>query len=160
MQGTFGTNAEWRGVGLNVYFRYRFGGDSYNSTLVNRIEMADLNYNVDRRVLTDRWARPGDKTFFKGAVVYRITPDGAVFTSNPQVTYATTRFIEKDNLLSLETLSIYYRFSEALNKKLHISNSKVSFYMTDVAWWSSIKRERGLDYPFSRSFQLQLQFTF
>ncbi len=49
-----------------LHFFYEWGGQEYNQTLVNNVENADLvNKNVDLRVLTDRWKKPGDIAQFK-----------------------------------------------------------------------------------------------
>ncbi|WP_177192387.1 SusC/RagA family TonB-linked outer membrane protein [Chitinophaga arvensicola] len=153
LEGTFGTNFEKRGIGVNLYFRYRVGGDAYNQTLIDRVESADMKLNVDRRVFEQRWKKPGDVTFFKGIV----DANGYTITST---TYATSRFVQKDNWLSLENASVYYRLSDAQNRQIHLHDTKITFFTSQLFWWSSIKRERGLAYPFSRSFTLQLQTTF
>jgi TonB-linked SusC/RagA family outer membrane protein len=153
LEGTFGSNFELKGIGVNVYFRYRVGGDAYNQTLVDRVENADLKMNVDRRVYEQRWKKPGDITFYKGVV----DNEGYTITS---ATYATSRFVQKDNWLSLESASVYYRLSTELNRKLRLQDTKITVYSGQLFYLSSIKRERGLDYPFSRSFTLQVQTTF
>lgn len=153
LEGTFGTNFELSGIGVNFYFRYRVGGDAYNQTLVDRVENADIKFNVDRRVYEERWKKPGDITFYKGVV----DNEGYTITSN---TYATSRFVQKDNWLSLESASVYYRFSNEFNKKMHLQDTKVTMYSGQLFYLSSIRRERGLNYPFSRSFTLQVQTTF
>lgn len=153
LQGTFGTNLEIRGIGLNLFFEYRIGGDAYNETLASRVENADITKNVDRRVYDDRWRHPGDHTFFKGIV----TVDGVTVTST---TFNTSRFVQKDNWLSLRNASVYYRFTDKLNKTLRLNDTKVTLFAGQLFWLSSIKQERGLDYPFSRSYTLQLNTTF
>lgn len=154
LEGTFGTNMELNGIGLNVYFRFKYGGQAYNQTLVERVEnVAAAYYNVDRRVYEDRWKQPGDVTFFKGLIDF----DGYAIS---EPTYTTSRFVQDDDLLALENLSIYYRFSNALNKKLRLQNTRVSLFTSDVFRVSSIKRERGLDYPFAKTFSIQLQTSF
>lgn len=153
VEGTMGTNFEWRGIGMNVYFRFRYGAQAYNQTLIDRVENIDVaNNNVDRRVAEGRWMKPGDHSFFKGIT----TPDG---TANG-LTFASSRFVQNDNLFSCESLSLYYRLTDRLNKKMYVQNTRISFYMRNLFRISSIKRERGIDYPFSQSFTLQLQTTF
>ena len=40
---------------------YEFGGEAYNQTLVDKVENANIyENNVDKRVLTERWQKPGD----------------------------------------------------------------------------------------------------
>ena len=59
-QGSFGLNASYKNFSLFASFMYEFGGQEYNSTLVSKVENADIQYsNVDKRVLTDRWQKPG-----------------------------------------------------------------------------------------------------
>jgi len=155
LQGTFGTNLELNGIGFNVYLRFNFGGDTYNQTLIDRVENVNVNYyNVDRRVFTDRWQKPGDVAFFKGILDNTGTP-----LNNPR-TFASSRFVQKNNFIAGESASVYYRFSDKLNKSMGLQNTKVTLFSSDIFRVASIKRERGLDYPFSRSFTLQLQTSF
>ena len=125
----------------------------YNSTLVSKVENADLRYNADRRVLYERWTQPGDVAQYK-----RLTnsADG----SNTQ---QTSRFVMNENLFQFSSLSISYRMEKnayPFLQKLHISSMKWSFNMEDIFYLSSIKRERGTDYPFSRQFALSLNLVF
>lgn len=151
--GTFGTNLEIRGIGLNLFFEYRLGGQAYNQTLINKVENADIRRNVDRRVYEDRWREPGDQTFFKGIV----SVEGYTVTGN---TYNTSRFVQNDNWLSLRNASVYYRFPKSLNNRFGLKDTKISLFSSQLFWLSTIRQERGLDYPFSRSFTFQLQTTF
>ena len=53
VQGTFGINVAWRGIYLNAGFKYAYGGQAYNNTLVSKVENANIEKeNVDRRVST------------------------------------------------------------------------------------------------------------
>lgn len=97
--------------------------------------------------------KQGDLSFYKGL----LDPDGYAIT---EPTYATSRFVQKDDLVSLESISLYYRFNDSVTKKWGLSNTKVSLYSNDVFRLSTIRRERGLDYPFARSFTLQVSTSF
>ncbi len=154
LEGTFGTNFEYNGIGLNAFFRFKMGGQSYNQTLVDRVENVNVRlYNVDRRVSEERWLNQGDHTFYKGL----IDADGY---GNTTPTYATSRFVQNDNLLSLESISLFYRFNDEISKKWGMRNTKITAFSNDVFRFSSIRRERGLDYPFSRSFTFQISTSF
>lgn len=153
LEGSISSNLEVKGIGMNVYLRFRIGGQAYNQTLIDRVENVNVVAgNVDRRVLEERWMKPGDVTFFKGIV-------NAGGVSNTQ-TLSSSRFVQNDNLLNLESLSLYYRFSDKWNKKMHLNNTKVSFFTANMFTLSSIKRERGLNYPFSQTYSIQLQTSF
>ena len=146
-QGNFGFNAEYKGISLNCAFSYKLGGDYYNQTLVDRVENVDIQYNVDRRVFTGTWKESGDVTFFKK------------ITDTPTTTRPTDRFVERQNELSLASLNLSYDFRH-LNITKYVERLKLSFYMTDVFRVSSVKTERGLEYPFARTYSLGLQATF
>lgn len=60
-KGSFGINVGWKGITLNAYFNYQWGGQSYNSTLADKVENAQIStQNVDKRVLSARWKNAGD----------------------------------------------------------------------------------------------------
>lgn len=64
--GAFGVNISYKQWSLFASFLYEWGGQQYNQTLVDRVENANIEYgNVDLRVLTDRWQKPGDVAQFK-----------------------------------------------------------------------------------------------
>ena len=158
VQGNFGINTEYKGIGLSVVFRYMYGAKMYNQTLVDRVENADLHYNVDRRVFSGRWQKAGDRVPFKSL--------GKVWVSEEQVwkderTRPTSRFVQDRNELDLSSVTLSYDFYRyAFLKKAGMERLKFSFYMNDVYKWSSIKVERGLSYPFARNFNFSLQATF
>lgn len=65
-QGAFGLNVQYKSFSLFTSFLYEFGGQAYNSTLVEKVENVDIyNMNADKRVLTERWQKPGDVTRLK-----------------------------------------------------------------------------------------------
>lgn len=65
-QGSFGYTLSYKQLSMFASFLYTFGGDAYNNTLVSYVENADIkNDNVDKRVLLDRWQKPGDITTMK-----------------------------------------------------------------------------------------------
>ncbi|MBB4042588.1 TonB-linked SusC/RagA family outer membrane protein [Bacteroides reticulotermitis] len=147
--GNFGFSGEYKGIGLSCSFRYLLGGDYYNQTLVNRVENVNIANNVDRRVLHDTWQNIGDVATFK-----RIT-------SRPNETHPTTRFIEKNNELQFASLSCYYDFkNQPWLKQAFMERLRVSFYMNDLFRISTVKTERGLDYPYARNFSFSLSATF
>lgn len=153
LEGTFGTNFQWRGFQLNMIFRYSLGGQIYNQTLVDKVQDADLRGNVDRRVFEERWQKPGDKVMF--------TKFGPGINANAtSLTKPTSRFIEDNNYLELSTLNLSYEFGMPWMKKVGLKRLKVLFYMNDVFRASTVKQERGIDYPFARNFSVGLQARF
>ncbi|GAE85151.1 hypothetical protein [Bacteroides reticulotermitis] len=153
IQGTFGTNFSWKGFQLNMIFRYSCGGYIYNQTLVDKVQDADLRYNVDRRVFLDRWQKPGDEVMF--------AKFGDGFGANVgHSTKPTSRFIEKNNYLDLATLNIAYDINMPWMKRIGLKRLKATFYMNDVFHISTVKQERGISYPYARNFSVGLQARF
>lgn len=146
-RGNIGFTAEHKGFGLSVTCRFLGGGEYYNSTLVNRVENIDVSKNVDRRVLVGRWKEQGQITEFK-----RLGMN--------EVTRATSRFVQKRNEFDIGSISAYYDIESEKLRQYKIQRLKLSFYMNDVAKFSSIKIERGLQYPFARTMSFALNVTF
>ena len=148
MNGTLSSNLLLYGFTLDVYFTYTCGGQQYNQTLQTKIENANLENNVDKRVFTDRWQEIGDVSGFKSLKKYDVP------------TNATSRFVQDDNTLTLQSLSIGYELPSDVIKKIHFSRVKFAFNMNDVFRVSSIKQERGLSYPFARSYSFSVNVGF
>lgn len=148
-QGSFGYTLSYKQLSMFASFLYTFGGDAYNNTLVSYVENADIkNDNVDKRVLLDRWQKPGDITTMKDIRDRNVT------------TGASSRFVQKNNTLQWSSLTMSYNFRPEQLKKLHLSGLRLSFTMNDLFYWSTIRQERGLDYPYSRSFNLTTNIIF
>ena len=146
--GNFGLNGEINGWGWNVTMNYRWGGQLYNQTLVDKVENAQMQYNTDRRVLTDRWQKAGDVALYKAI-------------TDLSTTYPTSRFVQDYTLFTLSSLTLYYDFRNCpFVKHSFLERLKVSAYTNDLFVISSVKTERGTDYPFARTFSLSAQVTF
>ncbi|MFY0254636.1 SusC/RagA family TonB-linked outer membrane protein [Chitinophaga sp. 30R24] len=147
LEGYFGGNVIYKSFMLEVSFYTKFGGDYYNQTLLDRVENADPRYNVDARVLSDRWRNPGDITFYKNI-------------ADQSITRASSRFVQKENRLEFKSVYFSYDAPESLYKRLKMQSLRFSLNMNDIGYWSTIEAERGIDYPFARSFTFSLQTRF
>ena len=151
IEGTFGTSAYWKGFSMNLIFSYRYGGQAFRQTLFDKVENiseSDLMYNQDKRAYYDRWQKPGDNAKFK-----RI--------DDLSDSHMTSRFIEDENTLKLTTLSFGYENQTApWLKTIGASSFNVRLSMNDLFYLSTIKEERGLDYPFQRSVMMSLGLSF
>jgi hypothetical protein len=135
---------------LNLSFAYHWGGQVYNQTLLDKVEVTNVYIganNVDRRVLSARWSQPGDVTFFK--------------KHSNETTRATSRFVMDDNVFQLQTASLQYRITNAnFLEKMCMTSMTFSIHANDLFYLSSVKRERGTSYPFSRSIGASVQVSF
>ena len=150
-QGYINSSFTYKGFGADVSFSYRFGGQVYNQTLIDKVENLNINQNGDARVLTMRWLNPGDRVAYKQ------------LSSVSENTKASSRFIMDENLFQMSALSFYYRMDNTNTRsieKLGLSSAKVALNMQDLFYLSSVKRERGLNYPYSRQFTVSLNLAF
>jgi TonB-linked SusC/RagA family outer membrane protein len=143
LYGFFGTNATYKNFQLYLSLYTHTGGVLYNTTLVERVENADPRFNVDQRVLDDRWKNPGDEAFYKD-----------IADVNP--TRVSSRFVQPNKVLELKTLQLSYDAPSKVYSKLRMQQLRFSLTMNDAWRWSAIKMERGIDYPFERSFTFSL----
>lgn len=153
MEGNINSLFSYKGWGVNFSFHYKFGGQTYNTTLIQKVENADLRYNADRRVMEDRWKKPGD------VVKYKALTNSA----GGSETKASSRFVMDENVLQFSSLTLTYRMDKTnteFMKKSIFSSITMNLGMEDVFRLSSVKQERGLDYPFARQFSFSLNVGF
>lgn len=150
-RGSFGFNMRWKQFTLYSTFMYKLGGQRYNSTLINKVENAPLTgKNVDRRVLTGRWQKPGDCTPYG-----RLQTKGVVAVTRP-----TSRFVQDYNELTFNSLTVGYDFDAEWLKKARIGLLRVELSSNNLFNVSTVLFERGLDYPFSRSVAASVKLSF
>lgn len=137
----------YKGFSLNANFGYSLGATVYNSTLASRVEGTKKEQNADRRVLESRWKQAGDVTRYRDIAS----------TESP---YQTSRFIQKEYYFTLRSLSLAYETEATWVKKLHMRRARVELLANDLFYLSTVKRERGLDYPFARSVEMSLRLSF
>ncbi|WP_303011831.1 SusC/RagA family TonB-linked outer membrane protein [uncultured Bacteroides sp.] len=148
-QGTFGLNLRWKNFTLFSTFMYEFGGQRYNSTLVSKVENARISSeNVDRRVLTGRWQQIGDRT-----------PYAKLQTDMVATTRPTSRFIQDYNVLTFNSLTIGYDVNTEWLKKYRLGMLRFELSGNDLFRASTVRAERGLDYPYSRTFSLSVKMS-
>ena len=150
VEGVIGSSLNWKGFSVSLNFRYQMGADVFNEALYNKVENIsknDLNKNQDRRALYERWQEVGDIVHFKDIASAETTP-------------MSSRFVQEENVLTLESIYVGYEFYDGWIKKLGLSSLKIQASMRDVFRASTIRSERGIAYPFARSMEAGLSFNF
>ncbi|UKJ08553.1 SusC/RagA family TonB-linked outer membrane protein [Solitalea lacus] len=148
IRGNFSTMVRYKNLSLNAAFGYRTGGQLYNQTLIDKVENANYNYNVDSRVYDNRWKNPGDNAAFKGLLVTAATS-------------RTSRFVQDEGTINCQNINLMYDLrSKYLNKHLGLDILSVSASVADAFYISTVRQERGTQYPFSRQFSLRISTTF
>lgn len=147
-RGNFSTLFRYGGFAFNASFGFRFGGQLYNQTLIDKIENADRLFNVDERVFYDRWKQPGDKSFFRGI-------------NETTRIYPSSRFVQNESTLTCQNVNISY---DVLNRAwlahIGMKSLTVGANTGELFYISSVRQERGLDYPFTRQVSINVFATF
>ena len=150
VEGVIGSSLNWKGFSVSLNFRYQMGADVFNEALYSKVEnisRSDLNKNQDKRALYERWQEEGDIVRFKNIASAETTP-------------MSSRFVQEENVLTLESVYLGYEFYDGWIKKLGLSSLKFQVSMRDVFRASTIRSERGISYPFARSMEAGLSFNF
>jgi len=149
--GSFGTSVSVKNITAGIYFNYQFGAKIYNQTLADRLENADLTYNVDRRAADNRWTQPGDNALYKS-----LSLNGMI--TSP--TYATTRFVEDNDFINCSAISFDYAIPQSIADKIKAKNAKLGFVANNVFSSGSMKAEKGIYYPFHRMYSFSITASF
>ena len=150
LEGVVGTTLYYKGLSISANFRYQVGGYNFASALFEKVENIGedkLFYNQDKRALYDRWKQPGDHAKFKSIANSNSTP-------------MSSRFVVKENVFKGESISLGYETTASWLKYVGASSMTFNAYMNDIFRCSSIKEERGIEYPFARSVAFSLSVRF
>ena len=150
VEGVIGSSFYYKGFSASINLRYRLGGQIFMQTLYDKVENLSSSKkweNLDKRALYDRWKQPGDQAKFKSIASSEVTP-------------ISSRFVEDNNVLSGESISLGYESTAPWLKHIGASSMYVRAYMNDIFRISTVKNERGLSYPFARSVSFSLGVTF
>jgi TonB-linked SusC/RagA family outer membrane protein len=149
--GIVSTSVNYKNFSFGVFIRYSFGADRFNTALYDKVEnisSANIFDNQDARAFTDRWTTPGQIAQFKAIGLTNNTP-------------ISSRFIQKDDYISGESLRIGYRVTDrAWLHKNGLAGLGFNAYANEFFKISTMKTERGIEYPFSRIFSLSLNVSF
>lgn len=145
--GTFYTIGTYRRFTAAAYFNFNLGQYTYNTTRANRVEGSNPIYNADSRVFYDRWKQVGD------VALYRNIAD----LSTPRY---TTRFVEKENTLTLSRFNVSYELGQRFVKKLGMSKAAFGISANDLFRASTVRIERGTAYLYSRGMDFNLNVMF
>ena len=150
LEGVIGTTLYYKGFSFSAHLRYSLGGDVFNEALYTKVENIsenNLKYNQDKRALYDRWEKPGQHARFKGI-------------SLTETTQMSSRFVQRSNFLKGESFSAGYDFPKEWIEKAGFSALRLQVNMNDVFRISSVKEERGIEYPFARMVSASVSVTF
>ncbi|MGN1210131.1 MAG: SusC/RagA family TonB-linked outer membrane protein [Candidatus Cryptobacteroides sp.] len=153
-QGGFGTALSWKGLSLSAQFswvadRWMINNDRYfeENTLFDQ-------YNQSKRMLYDRWKKPGDVT------------DIPKYGTTPQF---DTHLLENASFLRLKNLTIAYSLPKSVLDRMKVFSAARVYAqgqnLLTFTGFSGLDPESNLNvykaqYPMSRQFTFGLEITF
>ncbi|WP_316815720.1 SusC/RagA family TonB-linked outer membrane protein [Pedobacter nyackensis] len=144
--GSFGTEATFRQFSFAAFFNYQFGAKVYNQTMAD-IENAGVNDNLDARVFNSgRWVPGMTNAKYKG-----------LFNSS---TYATTRLVENDNKIQCSSILLGYMLPKVLAEKVKAKRLELKCMVNNAFDIGGADMQRGIYYPFQRSYTFILNANF
>lgn len=152
LEGVLGTNVNYKGFSAGVYLRYSYKADILNTALYNKVENLSGSFirtnNLDKRALYDRWKKEGDISAFKSITDNSFTP-------------ISSRFIQTESFISGESITMGYRFTQAKwLKQMGLQDLNIAAFTNNIFRSSTIRNERGIDYPFASSVSININATF
>lgn len=156
VSGVVGMSFFYKGFSANLNMSYRYGGQAYMQTLFEKVENTNttsIARNQDRRALYDRWKKPGDISSFNLLAI------GNIYST--PTSYITSRFVQDHNQLLGDSFNIGYDAqNQAWLNAVGLSALSLKAYMNDIFYISTIKNERGINYPFARSVSFSVSVVF
>ena len=154
-QGGFGTTLQWRGLSLSAQFswvadRWMFNNDRF----FEESNGLYSSYNQSRRLLYDRWKKPGDVTDIPR---YGVTPQ------------MDSRFLENASFLRLKNVMLSYSLPEkVLRKSKFFSSVRIYIQAQNLLTFTPFS---GIDpessnnvyqaqYPMSRQYSMGIDLSF
>jgi hypothetical protein len=69
--------------------------------------------------------------------------------------------VQRNNMLDLTTVSAYYDFKYCpWLQRIGLERLRLTGYLNDVFHLATVKAERGLNYPYARTFSFSITATF
>ncbi|WEK18992.1 MAG: SusC/RagA family TonB-linked outer membrane protein [Candidatus Pedobacter colombiensis] len=161
LEGVFSSTLSFKNFNFGLNFRYILGQDIFNSALFNKVENISMSQlltnNQDKRALYDRWKTPGDVSEFRNiSIIDRTAYQGLIYN-----TEMSSRFVQRENSLTLEAANLGYNFRDrSWMKQARLTNLRLNAFTGEIFRISTVKRERGISYPYARTVSFSLTANF
>lgn len=161
LEGVLSSTLAFKNFNFGLNFRYSLGQDIFNSALFNKVENISMSQlltnNQDKRALYERWRVPGDVSEFKNISITDLYAYQGII-SNTQM---SSRFVQRENALSLEAASLGYNFRDRQwMKSARLTNLRLNAFTGEIFRVSTVRRERGISYPYARTVSFSLTANF
>lgn len=129
LQGGLGTRLGYKGLSLDLFFNFSYGGTSYPSTQSSWT--AAFGEGVLGMLVEDRWRQPGDIAAWP-----RSTPGGSFDTADDP-DGLTTRWLYSSNYIRLRNATLSYQLPGALIGPVGLQGARLYVSGINLLTWST-----------------------
>ncbi|MGB7526727.1 hypothetical protein [Sphingobacterium cellulitidis] len=124
--GSFGTNMNYKGIGLDAFFYYNFGNHIYQGfySYQNSGGAYYGSYNQSAMEL-ERWQKPGDQS----------NVPKPVFGGNRNSFAASDRLLKDGSFIRLRDITLSYSLPSSIINNWKVSNLRVYFRGSNLWTW-------------------------
>lgn len=169
--GSLKNNVTWKNVELDVFLNFCVGSHMMNATRATLLTYTQDAGNLGSEIL-NMWQMPGQKTD-----IPKLKNASIIGAYDYTTSITSDRFLENNSYLRLKTLTLAYRFPQALLQRTHVLQ-QLRLYVTmtnlltltgysgldpEVSAFGSSVTSSGYDnstMPSSRSYQFGISATF
>ncbi len=130
LTGGFGNRVSYKGVSLDVFFQFSYGGTALPSDERTYLQ-ADFENSL--AVLhTDRWRQPGDIASYP-----RATPNGGgFFQSDSPLSHVGTNFLFDASYIRLKNVSLSYNLPTSITDQVNLRGVRVYLTGLNLYTWT------------------------
>jgi TonB-linked SusC/RagA family outer membrane protein len=132
--GSFGLNAKYKGLNLEVTFRYSGGNKIFNKT---REDMLSMGFQNNSSEMLDRWQSTSSTG--NGLIPKQYAE---LHNAILKIGSANTLFLEDGNYVRLQTLKLSYDIPQSILAKIHVENLRLFVQGQNLMTFTKYK---GLD---------------
>ena len=143
--GTAGLSGTVGRFDFSCHVGYSFGGKIYDAVSAAFIDWAGIESNLPKAA-ADKWTASNSSAQWQG------------FDANTG--YASSRLVKTNNVFTLSSLHVGYRFDAACIRVLGMKSLKAGLTGNNLFYSESSDRMRGMIFPYTRSVTLSLQAIF
>lgn len=129
--GGITNNFKYKNLDLSIFFQWSYGNEILNANRIKlEVPTSKTNYNYLSSVA-------GRYSATNPAGEINIIRDGNVYGAPPKGNQVSDRYIEDGSFLRLKTVSLGYRFSKRLMKKVNLSKARIYASAQNIYTWTN-----------------------
>jgi len=129
-EGGFGTTVSWKGLTLDAFFQFSYGGHVQPET-IQAFMFNQSTFSAGHAKLTERWREPGDITSVPRAVPEGIFPNAQGFDTSSRW------WLFRTDYLRFKNARLGYNLPTSVTEQIGLNNVRVYLSGTNLVTWTS-----------------------